>query len=169
MIETNRLFLRRLSLDDLTPLTDILSEPAVMEYSVGGVYNEEKTRNFLEWCLECYKFYGFGPLALIEKSSSQLIGFCGLSPEEVGEKDELNLGYRLAPHSWGKGYATECCIGVLNDSFLNGNIESVTVIINPEHEASLRVAKKVGFKDFKMGVFHGQKVEIYHLNQSDWK
>ncbi len=168
LIETDRLLHRELSLDDLVPLTDILRDPAVMKYSVGGVYNEEKTRTFLEWCFECYKSHGIGPLALIEESSSQLIGFCGLSPEKVEEKEEVNLGYRLAKEYWGKGFATESSIGILNDAFRNKNIESVIVIINPEHVASLKVAKKIGFKDFDSCIFHEQKIHLYRLNHSQW-
>lgn len=167
LIETDRLFLRELSLNDLPALTDILSDPAVMKYSVGGVYNEEKTKTFLEWCFDCYESHGIGPLALIDKSSSQLIGFCGLSPEKV-VTEEINLGYRLAREYWGKGFATESSIGVLNDAFRNKNVESVIVIINPEHAASLKVAKKAGFKEFETCIFHGQTVHIYRLNHSEW-
>ncbi|MBF0194550.1 MAG: GNAT family N-acetyltransferase [Magnetococcales bacterium] len=168
LIETDRLLLRELSLDDLVPLTEILSDPAVMKYSVGGIYNEEKTKTFLEWCFKCYKSHGNGPLALMEKSSSQLIGFCGISPEKVKEKEEVKLGYRLAKKYWGKGFATESSIGILNDAFRNQNKESVIVIINPEHIVSLKVAKKVGFKDFVSCVFHEQKVHLYRLNYSQW-
>ena len=168
LIETDRLFLRQLSLDDLYPLTDILSDPAVMQYSVGGVYNEQNTRIFLEWCIDCYKSHGFGPLALIDKSSSQLIGFCGLSPEKVDCVDEANLGYRLAKKFWGKGFATESAIAIINESFGNNKHESIIVIINPEHIASIKVAEKAGFNQFKACMFHEQEVHIYRLNRSQW-
>lgn len=169
LLETDRLFLRPLSLDDLHPLTKIISDPAVMEYSIGGVYNEEKTSKFIEWCIECYEVSGVGPLAVIEKLSSKLIGFCGLSPETVGDNVEISLGYRFARESWGKGFATESAQAVVSNGFTQHNYESMVAVINPDHSASINVAEKVGFTDFDLCDFHDQTVRLYRLNQSHWK
>ena len=43
--------MRPLSLGDLSPLTEILSDPEVMKHSVRGVCDEAATRQFIEWCL----------------------------------------------------------------------------------------------------------------------
>src|SRR5690606_19209829 len=106
LFETERLIARRLSHQDVPALTAMLSDPEVMKFSVRGVCDEEATRKFVDWCLECYASHGIGPWALCEKESGNFIGFCGVGPELVGDVEEINLGYRLARRFWHQGYAT---------------------------------------------------------------
>ena len=51
------------------------SDPEVMKFSIRGVCDEEATRKFFDWCLECYASHGIGPWALCEKESGHFIGF----------------------------------------------------------------------------------------------
>ncbi len=167
--ETERLIVRRFSLEDVPALTDILSDPEVMKHSVGGVCDEAATRKFIEWCLDCYESHGVGPWALIDKEASELIGFCGVGPEMVAEVEEINLGYRLARRYWNRGLASESAKAVLNYVFGKRRLPSVVVIIEPEHEASLKVAEKVGFSSFDVLEFHGRPVRLYRLTSEHWE
>lgn len=166
--ETGRLLIRPLSWDDVPELTEILSDPEVMKHSVRGVYDEAATRRFVEWCLACYKSHRLGPLALVEKGTSTLIGFCGVGPEQVGDAEEMNLGYRLARRYWGRGLATESARAALTYAFGTQACDSVVVIVEPEHIASLRVAEKAGFRSFQEVVFHGKTVRLYRLTRDEW-
>lgn len=166
--ETERLFIRTLSLDDVSELTTILSDPEVMKYSIRGVCDEAATRRFIEWCLESYATHSIGPWALVEKGSGKLVGFCGVSPEEVNGVEEIGLGYRLAKRYWGKGLASEAVQAVLHDTFNQKQLSSVVAIIEPENVASLKVAAKAGFSTFGIHDFHGRPVRLYRLNQHQW-
>ncbi|WP_338525024.1 GNAT family N-acetyltransferase [Pseudomonas batumici] len=169
IFETQRLIGRPLSRQDLPALTEILGDPEVMKYSVRGVCDERATRNFIDWCLGCYASHGMGPWALIEKGSNELVGFCGVGPEVVDEVEEASLGYRLARRYWNQGLASEASQAVLNYVFAQKQPASVVVIIEPGHRASLRVAEKVGFKDFDVLEFHGRTVRLYRLALDDWQ
>jgi [ribosomal protein S5]-alanine N-acetyltransferase len=166
--ETERILFRHLSLDDVPALTEILSDPEVMTHSVRGVCDEAATRRFVEWCLACYQSHGIGPWALIEKATSSLIGFCGIGPERIGEMEEINLGYRLARRYWGRGLATESARAALTYAFETLAFDSVVVIIEPEHTASLRVAEKAGFHKFQDIAFHEKQVRLYRVTRDDW-
>jgi [ribosomal protein S5]-alanine N-acetyltransferase len=166
--ETARTLTRPLSSADVPALTGILSDPEVMKHSVRGVCDEEATRRFIEWCVGCYESHSVGPWALIEKDTSTLIGFCGVSPERVGEVEEISLGYRLARRYWGRGLATESVRGALTFAFSARACDSVVAIIEPEHVASLRVAEKSGFRKFQELVFHGRMARLYRLTHDDW-
>ena len=166
--ESERLILRRLSLEDVPALTEILSDPEVMKHSVRGVCDEVATRKFIEWCLACYESHGVGPWALIDRKSSELIGFCGVGPEMVADVEELNLGYRLARRYWDKGLASEAARAVLSYAFGKKLLQSVVVIIEPEHLASLKVAEKAGFSSFDVLVFHDRPVRLYRLTPEHW-
>lgn len=111
---TGRLLIRPLSPADLPALAGILGDPEVMRYSVRGVCDAAATGRFLDWCLASYARDGIGPWALVEKGGTDLIGFCGIGQERVGEVEEINLGYRLARSCWGRGLATEAVQAVLS-------------------------------------------------------
>ncbi|MEW8626422.1 MAG: GNAT family N-acetyltransferase [Candidatus Thiodiazotropha sp.] len=168
LFETERLYGREFMAQDTARLTEILSDPEVMKYSVHGVCDESATRKFIDWCLSCYSDLGIGFWALIEKKSGDLIGFCGVGPEVVEDAELMNLGYRLAREYWNLGYATEAVNGVLEFVFSEKKIESVVVIIEPEHLASLKVAEKAGFIDYTNMEFHDRPVRIYRLALQDW-
>jgi len=89
LFETERLIGRLLSHQDLHDLTEILSDPEVMKYSVRGVCDEEASRHFIDWCLESYSSHGVGPWALVEKSTGDLIGFSGVGPEMIDDIEEM--------------------------------------------------------------------------------
>lgn len=168
LFETERLVARQLSLHDVPALKEILSDPEVMKYSVRGVCDERATRNFIDWCIGCYASHGIGPWALLEKKSGCLIGFCGVGPELVNDVEEINLGYRLARRFWSQGFATEAVNGVMSYSFDKKYCESVVVIIEPEHTASVRVTEKVGFGDYTIDEFHDRPVRLYRMTRQDW-
>lgn len=168
LFETKRLVARQLSHQDVPALTEILSDPEVMKYSVRGVCDEEATRNFIDWCLECYASLGIGPWALSMKGSGELIGFCGVGPELIGEVEEINLGYRLARRFWNQGFATEAVKGVMQYAFDQKRCESVAVIIEPEHAASVRVTEKAGFGGYTVQKFHNRPVRLYRMTCEDW-
>lgn len=167
LFETERLVARQLSRQDLPALTEILSDPEVMKYSVRGVCDEDATGKFIDWCVECYSSYGTGPWALLEKKSGDLIGFCGVGPELIDEVEEASLGYRLARKFWNKGFATEAVNGVIGYAFHQKHCDSVVVIIEPEHSASVRVTEKAGFGNYTIHEFHGQSVRLYRMECQD--
>ena len=166
--ETERLLIRPFCLEDVTQLASILSDPEVMRYSVRGICDDAATRKFIEWCISCYESHGVGPWALIDKKSSDLIGFCGVSPEVVDNAEEINLGYRLAKRYWGVGLASESARAALIYAFSKKHVDSVVAIVEPEHIASRRVAEKVGFSNYKNVEFYGKPIRLYRLNHDQW-
>ncbi|SEP18525.1 Protein N-acetyltransferase, RimJ/RimL family [Aquisalimonas asiatica] len=139
----------------------MLADPEVMRHSIRGVLTEEDTRGFISWCIGLYQRCGYGPLALEDKESSGLIGFCGLSPETVAGVEEVHVGYRLAQRFWGKGLATEAVRATVMDGFQTHRLGSVIAIVEPGHPASCRVAEKAGFGSIQRQQFHGRDVLVY--------
>ena len=84
------------------------------------------------------------------------------------QDEEINLGYRLARRFWHHGYATEAVKGVLKHAFGHKHCESVIVIIEPEHTASVRVTEKVGFGDYSLHGFHHRPVRVYRMTRGQW-
>ncbi|HLM02963.1 MAG TPA: GNAT family N-acetyltransferase, partial [Pyrinomonadaceae bacterium] len=78
LLETERLFLRHFHIFDAEPMYRVFGDADVMRFG-DGVQTEEWVRAWLHTCLErCYASWGFGPYAVVERRSRNVIGYCGL-------------------------------------------------------------------------------------------
>ena len=165
-IETQRLYLRTLTLDDLDDLFLILSDPEVIRYvGSGQPASREETRTALLSIINHWKLHGFGRWAVVDKESQRLIGFGGLrslfgTPEVV---------YHLAKWCWGKGLATEMAGAVLRYGFEEHPFDRIVAIAKPLNVASVRVMEKVGMKYVKHTSYYEIDVVEYELVRSRFR
>src|SRR5581483_513221 len=118
-LETERLILRRMTMDDLDDLVALDSDPAVMHYLTGGkpTPREEIEQRILPRVFGYYERYeGKGAWAVIERATDAFLGWASNRPVE-DRTDEVELGYRLRRATWGKGYATEAARALVDKSF----------------------------------------------------
>ena len=91
MFETERLKIRRYTLDDLGELIEMRTDPDVYRY-LGGPerQNPVEITKRLNFYIECYENLGFGMSAMIWKQTGENIGGSGLQPlEDTGEIDRI--------------------------------------------------------------------------------
>ena len=74
------------------------------------------------------------------------IGFTGLRHSQEAGEDVLNLYYRFAPESQGKGYAKEAAAAALASARERFPELPVVAIIDPTNEASIGLALKLGLQ-----------------------
>src|SRR5580765_172879 len=102
ILESERLYLREFTDDDIKRMSVIYSDEDVMRYiGRGGPANEEQTRKMIRAFMKSQSENGFGLGALIEKESEELIGHCGFNI--LHDKSDIEIAYLLAKESWGKG------------------------------------------------------------------
>lgn len=145
-LESDRLTLRHFQItDDELLHHTVFGDPKVMGFG-DGIQSTEWTRTWIRNRLEHdYPLYGYGPYAVVEKASNQLIGYCGLfNFPDVNGKREIEIGYRLARGTWGQGFATEAARSVRDYAFRSLDIPRLIAIIDPDNIASIRVAEKIG-------------------------
>ncbi|MCV6612037.1 MAG: GNAT family N-acetyltransferase [Amphritea sp.] len=58
--------------------------------------------------------------------------------------------------------------GVLQYAFEQKQCESVVVIIEPDHIASVRVTEKAGFCGYTVQEFHNRPVRLYRMTGEEW-
>jgi len=165
--ETPRLLIRTLEPDDAPSLMHVLGDAEVMRFSIRGVCTPEDIREYIERAISSYAERGYGLWALVEKTSSSVIGYCGFGPLMIDEEDQIEIGYRLARRYWGQGLITEAASKVLAHGFGQLGLDTVIAVIQPENIGSVRVAEKVGFHTFKNSRYHGHDVRIYHKKLSE--
>ena len=156
IVETDRLVVRQFRLSDADAMNRVFGETEVMRFG-DGVQTPEWVHDWLRHRLENYRQKsGIGPWAVIEKSSGETIGYCGLFyfPDVCGQP-ETEIGYRLALPYWGRGYATEAARAVRDYAFNILCLPRLIAMIDPQNVASIRVAEKLGMHYEKDVMFEG--------------
>lgn len=145
--ETPRLILRHIQSDDADAFNSVFGDPEVMRFG-DGVQTAQWVHQWVQNCLDHdYPERGFGPYAVLDKRSLQVMGYCGLFYfADVCGQPEVEIGYRLARRYWGSGYATEAARAVRNYGFGEFGMPRLVALIDPANLASIRVAKKLDMR-----------------------
>ena len=145
ILETPRLILRHLVLDDLDALFALYSDPEIRKYFPDGVKSHEDTREELEWYLNGHPEHPkIGLWATVHKETGKFIGRCGLLPWEIASRLEIEVAYLLDKKFWHQGLATEAATGILAYAFDTLNLSRIICLMHPDNMASQRVAQRVG-------------------------
>lgn len=135
--ETDRCLIRELSLSDLPALYELYAKPGMTDY-VEPLYDYETELEYQKAYIEnMYGFYEYGMWLVFSKETGKLIGRAGLEHDE--------LGYMIAPELQNRGYATEVCRFIIDYARENTDFEELYCRIDERNEASVRLAKKLGF------------------------
>jgi RimJ/RimL family protein N-acetyltransferase len=152
ILETARLILRRLEMDDLDALFRLYRDPEIRRYFPEGTLTLEETREELAWFLEGHPDHPeLGLWAAIEKRTNQFIGRCGLLPWTIDQRFEVEVAYLLDKAVWGQGLGTEAAQAVLTYGFERLHLPRLVCLIDRENRASIRVAEKIGMRFEKEG------------------
>ncbi|PWN63737.1 N-acetyltransferase [Chryseobacterium viscerum] len=171
-IETQRLILRKLEEADVERIFLLDSNPEVMKYLGKPVTTKEESKEMIQMIQKQYEENGVGRLAVIEKESGLLIGWCGLkllTKPINGYKNVLELGYRFIPEFWGKGYATETTERTLEYGFIELNANVIYAYADSGNTGSRYILGKLGFEN--MGEFEedGVMCSWYELKREKYK
>src|SRR5258707_2951098 len=160
VLETHRLCLRRLSVDDAGFILRLLNEPSFIQ-NIGdrNVRTIEEARAYiLNGPAASYKTHGFGLWMVETKDAGTHIGICGLLKREVLE--DVDIGYALLAELWSMGYALESASGVLAVAREKLGLNRVVAVVDPENQSSIRLLEKLGFQFEKMMRLSEDAVEI---------
>ena len=145
VLETERLILRRLRMDDLEALSALYRDHELRRYFPEGVLSLEETQRELDWFLNGHPVHPeLGLWASIEKETGAFIGRCGLLPWDIEGRHEVEVAYLLDRRYWGRGLATEAARAIIQYGFERLNLERLIALIDPENLASRRVAERIG-------------------------
>jgi len=146
VVETPRLILRRLLLDDAGFVLRLLNEPSFLEF-IGdkGVRTLADARNYLlTGPIASYEAFGYGLYLTKLKHDDTPIGMCGLVRREALE--DADIGFAFLPEFWSKGYAIESATAVLEHARNTLGLTRVVGIAKPDNRASIRLLEKLGMR-----------------------
>jgi len=150
IIETERLQLRRLSVDDAEFTLRLLNEPSFIQ-NIGdrGVRTLDNARAYiLKGPVASYEKFGFGLWMVETKPHATPIGISGLLKREVLE--DVDIGYALLPEFWSQGYALESASAVMSYAREKLRATRVLAVVNADNQSSIRLLEKLGFQFERM-------------------
>ncbi len=170
-LESARLTTRFLKPEDAIIWADFFKDKEAAEFipAYGLTANEDRAKLWIDRQLNRYAENRLGLQALIDKTTNQMVGQCGVLVQEVDGKTEIEVGYHIFKKYWGQGYAPEAAKLFIDYAFKNMLAESVISIIATENIKSQRVAEKNGLVREKQTTFGGFDVFIYRINKSAFK
>jgi RimJ/RimL family protein N-acetyltransferase len=145
ILETERLQLRKLTLDDADLMLAVWNDPAFIRH-VGdrGIHTNEEARDAMrKGALQLYETYGYGPYRIALRDDDSAIGICGLFRRDG--LDEPDIGYSTLPDYCGRGYAYEAASAVIEYARDECSLERLIAIISPDNDASIGLIRKLGF------------------------
>jgi ribosomal-protein-alanine N-acetyltransferase len=166
-IETERVFSRMFTMNDVDDFAPICANPQVMKYL--GHDCKPVPREEVEYAIESYIKYwekhGIGRWAIIYKENNKLIGCAGLrlhegTPELVVLLDE--------PY-WRKGLATEIGRAVLKYGFETRGFDRIIAMTRPANTGSRRLMNKLGMRFLEEAIVFGQyQAVIYEILREEY-
>jgi RimJ/RimL family protein N-acetyltransferase len=146
VIETGRLILRRLAVDDAEFIVELLNQPSFLRY-IGDKEvrnNADAVRYIQAGPLASYERFGFG-LYLVElKETGVPIGICGLLKRD--SLPDVDVGFAFLPSYWSQGYAFEAAAAVMTYGRDVLGLRRIVAITSPDNEGSIRLLEKLGLR-----------------------
>lgn len=159
-LETARLTLHRLALDDAPFLIRLLNDPSFIA-NIGdrGVRSIEDAHRYLrEGPFAMYQRYGFGLWRAVRRTDREPVGMCGLLRRDT--LPDADLGYAYLPEHRGQGYAFEAARATLQHAARKFGLTRVAAVVSPGNTASIRVLEKLGMQFERMFPMNPEEPEV---------
>lgn len=146
VLETERLVLRRITVEDAPFIYELLNEPSFLEF-IGdkGVRNLDDARAYiLTGPVASYDRFGFGLYLVLLKPGDTPIGMCGLLKRD--SLPDVDVGYALRPGYWRQGYAYEATAAVLAHGREAFGLRRIVAITSPDNVGSKSLLEKLGLR-----------------------
>lgn len=150
VVETDRLILRRLSLDDAGFILVLLNEPSFLRF-IGdkGVRTLEDARKYiLTGPMASYERHGFGLYLALRKQDGASIGICGLLKRD--SLPDVDVGFAFLPEFCSQGYAFEAASAVMAHGRGVLGLKRIVAVTAPDNHGSLRLLDKLGLRFERM-------------------
>lgn len=175
-VSTDRLILRRFRQGDGELLTPVFAKPEFWEFPYGRGFARDETEEFVSAQIAEWDKFQLGCWVAIDQTTGRAVGYLGLSvPHFLPEAlPSVEVGWRLDPDFWGRGYATEGASAALDAAFGSLGLDRVCSAPQAENPRSIAVCERLGMQFGKAAVAQGNAkrgpvaVHLYWISRSQW-
>lgn len=145
-LSTERLLLRRWRDADRVPFAAINADPQVMEHFPAPLSRAESDAFLDQRVLPHLAEHGYGLWAVERRDDGAFLGTVGLMWQTFPAPftPALEVGWRLAAHAWGHGYATEAGNASLQHAFDRIGVDEVVSMTSVSNTSSRAVMERLG-------------------------
>ena len=168
MLETERLFLREMTMADFDSLYAVLADSDIMQH-YPYTFDAARVQNWIRKNIERYRTFGFGLWAVCLRETGEMIGDCGVSMQNIDGQILPEIGYHIAKAHQRKGYAKEAARGCRDWVFAHTPFLEVYSYMKRENLASSATARANGMRlvrEFTDG--EGETTVVYRIERAEW-
>ena len=166
ILESERLYYREFTAADDVLLFQLDSNPEVHRYLGNNpVAHIDQVREYLASVINQYATNGVGRMAAFLKETDEFIGWGGLKLESnVNGHDRFyDIGYRLLPQFWGRGYATESAKFFISYGFNQLDISVINATALRANTASCSALIKSGLQEIETFDYDGEEAVWFEI------
>lgn len=178
-LTTARLRLRGWRDEDREPYAALNADPRVMEH-FPTTLTQTTSDMLVDLTIEAWAVNGFGLWALERLEDGGFLGFTGLSRPsfEAHFTPAVEVGWRLARHAWGHGYATEAAHEAVAFGFETVGLDEIVSFTVPANVRSRAVMERLGMHHDPADDFDHPKLPedhplrrhvLYRLARTEWR
>lgn len=147
ILTTERLRLEPASSRHRDVLLAMNGDPAVMRFIEGRPQTPEETDAWIRRQEDRWARHGRGWWTLFLAGTGEGIGASCVQHLEGDPEKEIEIGWRLLPGHWGRGYATEAARAMVDFAFETLRVPRLYAVADPDNAASERVMQRLGMRD----------------------
>lgn len=168
MIETERLRLRELTLEDADALQPLMEAPAGFRPPITQV--KARIRNWSRRSMDGDALHGVRMLAVVLKETGEMIGLCGIVLKEGDGEAVPEIGCSILRPYRGQGYATEAARAVRDWTFRNTDRDRILSRIRERNSSAISVAFALGMKWVRDETDRGMATTcVYAITREEWE
>ena len=168
ILETERLFLREMDMNDYDALYSVLADHENMRY-YPYIFDGARVRDWIERNMNRYRKDGFGLWAVCLKETGEMIGDCGVTLQNINGELLPEIGYHIRHDCQRKGYAKEASKSIRDWAFRNMDISALYSYCKYTNEPSVRTAESIGMRfDCEYPDDINGKTHVSVITREDW-
>lgn len=165
MVETHRLHLRPHVLADFESVAALWAEPSVVEFIMPAPLSRSESWTRLLRYVGHWAILPYGYWVVEDKASGEFLGEIGFADwkREITPSIEglPELGWIVKPAAQGHGIASEAVQAALTWAEHHIAAKQTVALIDPNHTASISLARKVGFGSPEIADFDGTGIYLF--------
>lgn len=143
ILETDRLYLREMNMDDFDALYKVLADTNIMQH-YPDIFDEKRVISWIERNMNRYRDNGFGLWAVCLKDTKEMIGDCGLTLQNIDGEMLPEIGYHIRADKQRRGYAKEAASAVRDWAFTNTEYPALYSYCKYTNVGSYKTAESIG-------------------------
>ena len=161
----------------LEPMTDahyaglrvLNGDPEVMRHITGRPETPEDTRAVIARVKARWETIGYSWWSFIEQDTGELVGAGCIQHLVQDRANPHEIGWRLRPDRWGRGYAIEAAEQMARFAFEELGAPLLCAICDPANARSVRIMEKLGMGRRGEETWHARLTLVYEIGRAQWQ